>query len=227
MRDAIAEMLAERHHLDDGAAVGATASALAHVAVAALLLIGLGSRSVVPLTVAPIATLPIGELLGFPAPAAAGGSNSPPPVLVKPIHRPSTAAAVQADRPHPNASVQRMVADSTSSGAAPGGRGPDILFGDPSGASSPNSWYLAGVQAKVWSLWSSQPRPRLATPLEVRFRILKDGTVADAVVAVPSGDPLLDLAAVRAVTSGAPFATLPTTVLGESLTIRACFKVEQ
>jgi TonB family protein len=90
--------------------------------------------------------------------------------------------------------------------------------------SSPYAWYLAGVQAKVWTIWASQVHPEFVTPVEVQFTILEDGSLAEPPVVAPSGNIALDLAATRAIVSAAPFAPLPKDMKTKPFTIRAHFK---
>jgi TonB family protein len=85
---------------------------------------------------------------------------------------------------------------------------------------------LAGVQAKVWAVWARQVRLASATPVEVEFSIADDGSLVGLPVATPSGNTLVDLAAVRAIVSAAPFAPLPRDMESRLLTIRALFKPE-
>ena len=94
-------------------------------------------------------------------------------------------------------------------GGTPGGRGtsaatPGLEFGPPGlgvpdGTDTGGDWYLAGVQQKIWMIWTQQIKAGFTQPVGVTFTILADGTVADVRVTQPSGATLLDIAAQRAV----------------------------
>jgi TonB family protein len=100
--------------------------------------------------------------------------------------------------------------------------GSGLMLGDAFGASP--SWYLAGVQSKIWSAWVTQVRPDSSVPPIVEFTILRDGTLGPVDLVQSSGIPLLDIAAKRAVYSASPFAALPRDVLADEMRIRAVFK---
>jgi TonB family protein len=118
------------------------------------------------------------------------------------------------------------VGDNAASSASPGA-GSAVTLGDPNGVSSPYSWYLAGVQAKVRAIWLSQLHPGFVTPIEIQFTILEDGSLIAPTVVTPSGSIALDLAATRAIVSAAPFAPLPKDLQAKPFTIRAQFRAER
>lgn len=106
---------------------------------------------------------------------------------------------------------------------------PGLEFGPP-GAGVPGGtdvggdWYLAGVQRKIWLLWSQQIRAAGTESVTVSFTILADGSVTDIKVVQPSGVFTLDLAAQRAITSAAPFGPLPKNYGTDRYPIQALFK---
>jgi protein TonB len=106
---------------------------------------------------------------------------------------------------------------------------PGLEFGPP-GAGVPGGtdvggdWYLAGVQRKIWLLWSQQMRAAGAESVTVSFTILADGSVTDIKVVQPSGVFTLDLAAQRAISSAAPFGPLPKNYGTDRYPIQALFK---
>ena len=106
---------------------------------------------------------------------------------------------------------------------------PGLEFGPP-GAGVPGGtdpfgdWYLAGVQRKIWTIWTQQVKSDFRQPIAVYFTILADGSLADVRVAQSSGMSMLDLAAQRAVHSAAPFGPLPRSYGTNRYTIQAIFK---
>jgi TonB family protein len=94
----------------------------------------------------------------------------------------------------------------------------------PNGADTGGDWYLAGVQRRIWSIWTTQLKPQTQVPVVVSFVILADGNVTDIRVLQPSGVTLVDLAAQRAVQSAAPFTSLPRDYGTDRLAIQAVFK---
>ena len=116
----------------------------------------------------------------------------------------------------------------------PGGTGkssqtPGLEFGPPGpgvpgGTDLSGDWYLAGVQRKIWMIWTQQIKANFNQPIAVSFTILADGSVEDVRVIQPSGVTLLDLAAQRAVVSAQPFGPLPKHYATNRYTIQALFK---
>jgi periplasmic protein TonB len=96
--------------------------------------------------------------------------------------------------------------------------------GVPDGTDSGGDWYLAGVQQKIWAIWSQQIKSGFVRPIGVTFTILADGSVTDVSVIQPSGATLLDLAAQRAILTAAPFAPLPKEYGTNRKTIQAVFQ---
>jgi protein TonB len=105
-------------------------------------------------------------------------------------------------------------------GLAIGPPGPGV----PDGTDTGGDWYLAGVQQKIWMIWTQQIKSGFTEPIGVTFTILADGSVADVQVTKPSQATLLNLAAQRAVLSAAPFGPLPKEYGTNRYTIQAIFK---
>jgi len=189
-----------------------------------------------PAASAPKATAPEPEP---PAPA-------PPPKVIKP---PKPEPKKQTGLPRPDARKRPKPKPSATPtppqsafdpraearrAPATGGTGtanatPGLEFGPPGpgvpgGTDWLGDWYLAGVQRKIWILWSQQVKESFAQPIAVRFTILADGSVTDIQVAQSSGATLLDLAAQRAVVSAAPFGPLPRNYGTNRYTIQAIFR---
>jgi len=98
--------------------------------------------------------------------------------------------------------------------------------GSPIGTGPEGDWYLAGVQRKIWLIWTRQFKPTFTQQITVSFTILGDGSLEDGSVRVtqPSGVSTLDLAAQRAVFSAAPFGPLPKNYGTNRITIQAVFQ---
>lgn len=105
-------------------------------------------------------------------------------------------------------------------GLAIGPPGPGV----PDGTDSGGDWYLAGVQQKIWMIWTQQIKSGFNEPIGLTFTILADGSVADVQVTKPGSATLLNLAAQRAVLSAAPFGPLPREYGTNRYTIQAIFK---
>jgi TonB family protein len=93
----------------------------------------------------------------------------------------------------------------------------------PGGADS-GDFYLAGVQRKIWLVWTQQIKTGFAHPVVVSFTILADGSVTEVRVVQSSGAYLLELAAQRSVLSAAPFQPLPKDYGTNRYTIQAIFR---
>jgi periplasmic protein TonB len=174
-------------------------------------------------------------------PEAPAPVQPPPPVLKPPKEEPKTGlpdlnskkVPKKAEKaPTPAASTKDAKAKPAASG--PGGTGtsaktPGLALGPPGpgvpeGTDSGGDWYLAGVQQKIWSIWTQQIKTGFSQPIGVTFTILADGSLSDVQVTLPSGVALLDLAAQRAVYSAGPFAPLPKEYGTNHYTIQALFK---
>lgn len=111
----------------------------------------------------------------------------------------------------------------TRTSAAPGIELGPAAPGVP-GGSDTGDYYLAGVQRKIWMLWSQQIKTGFSRPVTVSFTILANGSVEDVRVVQSSGASLLDFAAQRSVLSAAPFHPLPKDYGTNRYTIQAIFR---
>jgi periplasmic protein TonB len=103
-----------------------------------------------------------------------------------------------------------------------GPEGPGLPWGnDPNG-----DWYMAGVQRKIWLIWTRQIKTGHTQDIGVSLTILADGSLEDGSVRIAQsgGVSLLDLAAQRAVFSAAPFGPLPKNYGTNRITIQAVFR---
>jgi protein TonB len=144
----------------------------------------------------------------------------------KPTPPPRTAQATPPDARGTSPAAGARGATGTSS-ATPGlgiigPAGP----GSPTGTDSLGDWYLAGVQRKIWTIWTRQVRSGFTQSITVSFTILADGAVELGSVQVvqSSGAQLLDNAALRAVMSASPFGPLPKNYGTNRITIQALFQ---
>jgi protein TonB len=197
---------------------------------------GGGTPNVEPPAPAPAAPQP-------PAPEPPAPRPEPPPKVIKPPKEaprrglpPADARrrtrATPAPTPPPRAGAPER-GTGTSAGAVAGGTGrgtttPGLEFAPPGpgvpGGSDAGDYYLAGVQRKIWMLWTQQIKTGFARPVAVSFTILANGSVEDVRVVQSSGATLLDMAAQRAVISAAPFGPLPKDYGTNRYTIQALFK---
>jgi protein TonB len=142
-----------------------------------------------------------------------------PPVDAKPNKKPSKATP-----PPQRQAASGGAAGGTGKSAQTPGVGLELGPGVPGGTDPNGDWYLAGVQRKIWALWTQQIHNDMPQSVTIRFTITADGSVDDVEVAQPSGVYLLDTAAQRAVITAAPFSPLPKTYETNRLTIQAVFK---
>ena len=105
---------------------------------------------------------------------------------------------------------------STSTGSSPGGGGPGGGGGGGAGGMVDDptfqyGWYIANVQGIISRNWSRPIKPDMTRSLValVRFRIMKDGSLSDIVLAQSSGDAALDRSSMRAVQDSNPLPPLP------------------
>jgi protein TonB len=140
----------------------------------------------------------------------------------KPTPPPAAARAPGKPGPSPAATTASRGTGTTADplGLPIGVPGPGV----PEGTDYSGDWYLAGVQRKIWVLWTQQAKPNFEAPIGVTFTILADGTVTDVRVTQPSGISQLDFAAARAVQTAAPFTPLPRHYGTERYTIQAQFR---
>lgn len=252
MIDAVDRVLEERAALDRGFGATLALSTFGHVAFAgvALFLAWLGARGPrirevpgfavalpkggggpsapeprpLPAAVAPPVTV-------APAPAA---KPEPPPKVLKPPKEEPRKGLPPLDgkkmRPAPAERTPAAApASTTRSGTSTAGiPGLDLQappgLGVPGGSDANGDWYLAGVQRKIWMIWTRQIKSGFTQPIAVSLTITETGALEDVRVVESGGVPMLDAAAQRAVYSAAPFTPLPRSYGTNRLTIRAVFR---
>lgn len=122
----------------------------------------------------------------------------------------------------------------TGTGGSGGGTGGGVGggtgagAGDPFGvAGFPFQFYLQMISDKITANWfQSLVDPGVAGLLQtqVYFRIYRNGTISDVKIDVSSGVESFDLSARRAISTAAPFATLPNEYNGQYLGITLIFE---
>jgi TonB family protein len=116
-----------------------------------------------------------------------------------------------------------------------GGGGGGIGFGSEYSSqiglsSFPYTWYLQTLHGRISNNWYTS---RISTGLSgdyyttVSFRIYQDGDISEPRILEPSGVKSLDLSAIRAVRSSAPFPALPSEYKEEYLLITIIFEHTQ
>ncbi|HEY0372929.1 MAG TPA: TonB family protein, partial [Thermoanaerobaculia bacterium] len=90
------------------------------------------------------------------------------------------------------------------------------------GGDFPHALYLQGMHRRIGNAWIRPNANGLA--VIIYFRILRDGTIADARVATPSGNPTFDRAALSAVRSSSPLNPLPFAYPGKELGLYLTFR---
>ena len=250
MNDAVVRVLEERAALERGFGTTLAMSMIGHLALVgvALLAAWIGARNPRIREVTGFAVvLPRGgggpsapEPRAVPAaapvpppvtaPAAPAPQPEPPPrVLKPPTEAPRKGLpALDAKKGKPERTPPPAPASTRGSGTGSAVPGLDIEgpagLGVPGGNDASGDWYLAGVQRKIWTIWTRQIKASFTEPITVTLTITETGAVDDVAVVESGGNPLLDASAQRAVYSAAPFTPLPRSYGTNRLTIRAVFR---
>jgi TonB family protein len=247
--DAVDRVLEQRAALDRGFGATLALSTFGHATVLgmALLAAWLGARAprirevpgfAVPLPrggggpsapeprPAPVAAPP--PVTAPPAPVA---KPEPPPRVLKPPKEEARKGLppLESKKTRPERTPAPAPASTAKSGTGNAGiPGLDIQappgLGVPGGNDASGDWYLAGVQRKIWMIWTRQIKSGFTQPIAVTLTITETGALEDVRVVESGGVPMLDAAAQRAVYSAAPFTPLPRSYGTNRLTIRAVFR---
>jgi periplasmic protein TonB len=176
------------------------------------------------------------DLVGGPAEQAAAApqeklvSNPPVPVkrdeVVAPQKKVPEKVKPVAPQPARPAPPQPTAA---TQGAAPAAS-PEArvgLSGAPGVVSDfPFSYYLVSVRNAISRNWY-EPQVTRRTRATIAFRIRRDGTVEDARVESPSGAPVFDQTALRAVLAASPLPRLPADFKADKLGVHFDFEVSR
>lgn len=254
MQDRVAEVLAQRATLDRGAGIGVALSVLFHGALtAAVVYTALRATppeaakmvsiqfAKMPAAAPPAPARRAEARPALPEPALPQVEEpkivEPKPVAEKPPETPK--------KPEKNTVPLSPFGQSTKKGSdtpapapappptanrqPPTGSGPEIAVGGSGvtgveGGDFPHALYLERMHRLIGNKWY---RPAAVTPgttVIVFFRILRDGTVAEARVTTPSGNTTFDRAALSAVRSASPLNPLPFAYSGKELGIYLTFR---
>ena len=249
MNDPVDRVLEERAAMERGFGTTLVISVLGHLAMVAIALVSawLGARAPKIREASGFAVvLPRGgggpsapEPRAVPVPApvtpttvppAPAPKAEPPPKILKP-----PTEAPRKGLPAPDAKKGKPERTPPPAPASTGGRGTGAAvpgldiegpagLGVPGGNDASGDWYLAGVQRKIWMIWTRQIKTSFTEPITVSLTITETGAVDDVRVVESGGVALLDAAAQRAVYSAAPFTPLPRSYGTNRLTIRAVFR---
>lgn len=252
MRDRVAEVLTQRATLDRGTGVGVAVSLVLHVALAAGAIYS--ATHAAPPTPAKMVSIQFAQMPAVQQPPAARRAEArpalppkveepkpvveePKPVIQepKPVVEKTPPKAPEkntvplspfgrstkkgSETPAPQTTSNQQPATSTAPEVPLGGSGVTGL----EGGDFPYALYIQGMHRKIGSNWF---RPQVAggATVVIYFRILRDGTITEAKVETPSGNPTFDRAALSAVRSSSPLNPLPFgysgTYLGVHLTFR-------
>lgn len=131
---------------------------------------------------------------------------APKPAAAEPQAKPPADAAPAQPGP---AGAGAAAASGVAGSAATGASVSALDLGDAAFA-----WYRAAVANALYGSWRRPVLSGIVEPLEVRvaFEIMRDGTVRGLRVEEPSGVPVLDRSALRAVADAAPLPALPSTL---------------
>jgi TonB family protein len=91
------------------------------------------------------------------------------------------------------------------------------------GGDFPYALYISGMQRRIGTNWF-RPAVPAGTSVVVYYRIQRDGTITDARVETPSGNPTFDRAALSAVRSSSPLNPLPFAYSGSYLGVHLIFR---
>lgn len=249
MNDAVDRLLVEREAMDRGFPAGVILSAAAH-----LVLVGGSLLAAVFGPKEPLLRVADGFSVALPPggggspnvepPAEAPATPETAPVTAPPAPKPEAARILKPPKdekrkglPAPDAKKSKKVEKpqppapraGVSGGTGTSTKTPGIELGPPGpgapgGTDMLGDWYLAGVQRKVWMLWTQQIRPVTTLPVIVSLTILADGNVTDVNVVQSSGISLVDRAAQRAIQSAAPFGPLPKAYGTDRYSLTATFR---
>ena len=252
MRDGVADVLAQRATLDRGAGAGIALSLLLHGGLIALAVYA--ATHATPPKAAQMVSIEFAKMPGPPAaPAVQRKPAQPKPVEAPKIEEPKPVETPKIEEPKPAAPAPAKIEKntvpfspfgrSTKTGseappaakpaaappvAAPGITTAEVPIGGSGvtgleGGDFPYTLYLQGMHRRIGTNWF---RPQVApgTFTVIYFRILRDGTIAEAKVETASGNGTFDRAALSAVRSSSPLNPLPFaydgTYLGVHLTFR-------
>lgn len=252
MQDRVAEVLAQRATLDRGAGIGVVLSILFHAALTGgVVYTALHATAPEAATMVSIQFAPM-PAAAPPAPRRAE-ARPPVPAVEKPIEEPKIVEPKPVveqkpetpKKPEKNTVPLSPFGQSTKKGSEtpappkpaaappsaasplPAGTTTDVAIGGSGitgieGGDFPHALYLERMHRLIGDKWI---RPSVNGPTVVIYLLIKrDGTIAEAKIATPSGNPTFDRAALSAVRSASPVNPLPFAYSGKELGIYLTFR---
>jgi TonB family protein len=140
--------------------------------------------------------------------------------------RTDAAAAAAAGTGGTGSGLRIGVGDGTGGGGGGGGFGPGFGGGGGTGF-FPHAYYVQIVYDRVSASWFTalvDPGVSGSFSAQVTFRIFRNGRISDLKISESSGLPSLDLSALRAIQTAAPFPPLPNDYDGEYLVFHIIFE---
>lgn len=252
MRDAVADVLAQRASLNRGAGAGVLISLLLHGALTAMLAYGaMRATRPKPVGLVNIQFAPMPSAPAAAKPAAVAKPRTVPPAqpkIAEPkprIDEPKPIVDAPPARPEKNTVPLSPFGRSTKKGsetpaavkpgeapAAPAAGAPGTTTDVPVGGSGvtgleggdfPYTIYIQSMQRRIGANWF---RPQVANGAAavIYFRIQRDGTISEAKVETSSGNGTFDRAALSAVRSSTPLNPLPFGYNGTYLGVHLTFR---
>lgn len=252
MHDRVAEVLAQRANLERGVGLGVLLAILLHGAIVGAAV--LAAKYAKPLKPAKMVSIQFANMPASAPPAAPKRAEARPASVPKPeepkiepkIVEPQPVVEPKPPAPKPpekNTVPLSPFGQSTKKGSeapapakpapappagatqpgvtdtvAPGGSGVTGI----EGGDFPYALYLQGMHRRIGDKWI---RPNVNGPtVVIYFRILRDGTIKDARIETPSGNPTFDRAALSAVRSASPLNPLPFAYSGTELGLYLTFR---
>jgi TonB family protein len=256
MQDRVAEVLAQRAHLDRGAGIGVVLSVILHAAIMGAAVYAALHAS--PPEAAKMVSIQFAKMpAAAPAPAARERQPAAPPAVPKveeppKIVEPKPVVEQKPETPKkpekntvplspfgqsnrkgsetPAPAKPAAVPPPTANSQPPTGLpGPEIAVGGSGvtgieGGDFPYALYLQGMHRRIGGNWYRPTSVVPGTTVVVFLRILRDGTITEARVATPSGNPTFDRAALSAVRSSSPLNPLPFAYAGNQLGVYLTFR---
>jgi TonB family protein len=242
MHDRVADVLTQRAALDRGAGAAVIASIAFHVALGGIAVYSaLHARAPEP---ARMVSIQLAKMPAMQQPAAAKPRKAPAvPKIEEPkpkIEEPKPVVEKTPPKPEKNRVPLSPFGKSTKKGsetppatnnqqpATATSTAPEIAIGGSGvtgleGGDFPYSLYIQGMHRKIGSNWF-RPQVTGAATVIIYFRILRDGTIAEAKVETPSGNSTFDRAALSAVRSASPLNPLPFAYAGNYLGVHLTFR---
>jgi len=225
MEDRVADVLAERAALDHGAAGGVIVSILLHGTATALVIYAAMHQP--PVKTASLINIRLASPAPAPAPAPERVPRIEPPkpqpvkpvATVKPPEKDTVPLSPFGKSTKKGSETPEPPKPIPATPVVPiGGTGVTGIEGD-----FPYTLYIERMRTLIGGRWF---RPQITTgaATTIYFFINRDGSIRDATVEMPSGNPTFDRAALRAVLEASPLPPLPFGYGGTYLGVHLSFR---